>query len=163
MKSFMKSPQPIKRSRELAPLSREHHEALLLGWKLRQGIRYNTEASLMGRYTQWFLQHHLEEHFAKEEEGFARILPGTHPMIVRMKADHATIKSQVSSLANNASYMALEELAQKITDHVRFEERELFPLIEQTATPEQLQSILEHGSKNPSSVEWNQEFWVKKD
>ena len=159
----MKSPQPIKRSPELAPLSREHHEALLLGWKLRQGIRYHAAASVMGSYTQWFLHHHLEAHFMKEEEGFARILPGSHAMIERMKADHVAIKNQINILADNATYAALEELAQKITDHVRFEERELFPVIEQTASPEQLQLFLDHESKKASSAEWKPEFWMKKD
>ena len=35
----MNQPKPIKRSKELVPLSKEHHEGLLFAWKIKQGLQ----------------------------------------------------------------------------------------------------------------------------
>ena len=42
----MEEIKPLKRSKELAPLSREHHDGLLFAWKIKQGLA-NGNASLI--------------------------------------------------------------------------------------------------------------------
>ncbi len=57
----------------------------------------------------------------------------------------------------------LEKLADLVDDHVRYEERELFPHIEKTLKPAQLEAIGEQLNKHPSILldEYEDEFWVK--
>ena len=38
----MEEIKPLKRSKELAPLSREHHDGLLFAWKIKQGLANGT-------------------------------------------------------------------------------------------------------------------------
>ena len=59
--------KPIKRSTQLAPLSREHHEGLLFVWKIRQGIKKEVHPERMIAFVQWFWSTELEPHFRKEE------------------------------------------------------------------------------------------------
>ena len=66
--------KPIKRSKELAPLSREHHEGLLFAWKIKQGLKNETETKLIAEYVQWFWKNHLQEHFTEEEQILAPYL-----------------------------------------------------------------------------------------
>ena len=60
--------KPIKRNENLVPVSREHHATLLFCWKLRTGVKGETEPERMIRYTNWFWLHHLQSHFATEEK-----------------------------------------------------------------------------------------------
>lgn len=86
------SPQPIKRSAQLAPLSREHHEGLLAVWKIRQGLRNGTDTNTIARFVQWFWQEHLHTHFQQEETVLMPLLPG-EPLLHRMMEEHEEIEA----------------------------------------------------------------------
>src|SRR3954447_17582458 len=130
--------EPIKRSMQLAPLSREHHEGLLAAWKIRQGIAKNIKPLRIAAYVQWFWENHLLNHFEKEELFLTPVLSESHPLIRQMIQEHSLIKTLIQSLMQHADLKKLEQLAQMVTDHIRFEERQLFGGIEKAATPEQL-------------------------
>jgi len=72
--------QPIKRSRSLAPLSRDHHDGLLLCWKIREGIRKAIEADRIRRYVAYCLEQQLALHFIEEEEVVFAVLAEDDPM-----------------------------------------------------------------------------------
>src|SRR4029078_13416586 len=127
-------PRPIKRSKQLAPLSREHHETLLFTWKIRQGIKYGVSNKLIVEYCNWFWQIELKGHFKKEEAVLGMILPPDHPMMAKMLDDHQAIETQIRQLSAYASEFGLERLGQVISDHVRYEERMLFNYVERIAT-----------------------------
>ncbi|MEO5946621.1 MAG: hypothetical protein ABIP79_07360, partial [Chitinophagaceae bacterium] len=55
--------KPIKRSKQLTPLSREHHDGLLFAWKIRQGLENETPLEQLRKYTMWFWQQHIKPHF----------------------------------------------------------------------------------------------------
>ena len=156
------SPTPIKRSQELAPFSREHHEALLFVWKIRQGIKYKTEISTLASYCRWFWENYLKDHFQKEETAFLNVLPSTNAMLEKMLDDHDAIRSKIEQLTQFPSELGFERLAQIIQYHVRFEERELFKYIEQVASPGQLRNIFEliEDEKIHADIPWTIEFWV---
>lgn len=153
---------PIKRSKQLAPLSREHHESLLFAWKIRQGIKYGTSNESLVEYCNWFWENHLKDHFKKEEEAFSQILSVDHPMMKKMIDDHEAIEIKLKQLSEFPGNEGFERLAQIIIYHVRFEERELFNYIEQIAGNEKLNSIsrslVTEKSKDPK---WNHWFWIK--
>ena len=127
----------MKRAEALRSLSREHLEALLAAKRLR-------EASDLEEATRSFLEFWRDEgrrHFRVEEE----VLLPTWAMhatvdrrrVARMLEEHLAIRR--AALRLEAGEVALEELAEIGTllhDHVRFEERELFPIIEQALDAE---------------------------
>lgn len=153
---------PIKRSPQLAPLSRQHHDGLLLGWKLRQGIANGIDAARMTRYVQWFWQQHLVPHFAIEEKYLIEVLPVTHPLMAQMFAEHKIIESLVKQLEEHGDLKKLQELDALLTAHIRFEERTLFAAIEQQATPEQLQLIdAALAQETIIKDDWADAFWLK--
>ena len=154
--------KPIKRSEQLAPLSRDHHEGLLLVWKIRQGIKLKIEKESISKYCSWFWQHHLQEHFRKEEQFLLQIIPSSHELMQQMFSEHELIKEQLHELDQKSAYEKLEQFAQTLNDHIRFEERKLFSEIENTATPEQLDQIAKELNDEKVTAVWNDEFWVKK-
>ncbi|HEY1115383.1 MAG TPA: hemerythrin domain-containing protein [Chitinophagaceae bacterium] len=151
--------KPIKRSQELTQLSKEHHEALLLVWKIRQGIRKGVDPERIAKYCRWFWDAHLVAHFQKEEELLPAVLHKDHPLLQKMLDDHDVIQRRVKGLPDNSTQV-LELLAQSINDHVRFEERQLFNEVERLATPEQLTLIAEGLNEEEPVLVWEDEFWI---
>ncbi len=156
--------QPIKRSVQLAPLSREHHDGLLFAWKIKQGIENRTPLDDIRRYALWFWRHHIKPHFFQEEKILVPYLPAGHPMADRLKEEHDQIRELILGLDDQADKRTLIILGDLINQHIRFEERELFGYLEETLTPAQLESIFTQLQKHPISCaeEWKDEFWVKK-
>ena len=153
--------KPIKRSRELSPLSRDHHESLLFVWKIKQGLKYGINTDTIAAYCNWFLQNHLKTHFKIEENQLSKILPMDHPMMIKMFDDHRAIENKILQLQEYPSTYGLERLAQVVGYHVRFEEREMFNYIEEIASPEQLKELeLSHITEKPS-VQWKFQFWLR--
>lgn len=159
----MEERKPIKRSKELAPLSREHHDGLLFAWKIKQGLANGTPLETLCNYTGWFWTNHLESHFRDEEKVLIKSLPGDDPLVRQMLKEHAAIRDLKTSLNKEPNANSLELLTELINKHIRFEERKLFPYAEQVLTPEQLQEIyIELPNKSQCNTEWNEEFWLSK-
>lgn len=158
-----KEVKPIKRSKELAPLSKDHHEGLLFGWKIKQGLRYGAGLAVMANYAQWFWEADLAEHFRKEEDVLAPYLPTENEWVKRMFDEHKAIKALVDAVASSNDETVLVQLAGKIHDHIRFEERVLFPYAEEVIAPDDLR-VINEGLLVASShtTKWENEFWVKK-
>ena len=122
----------MKRSEALQPLSREHLTALLCAKKLR-------EAEEVAPASQAFLDFWHgdgQRHFRVEEEvllpAWAARAEVDRAGVMRMLEEHLEIRRQALRLA--AGELTLEEvraLGVLLHDHVRFEERQLFPLIEE--------------------------------
>lgn len=123
--------KPIKRSIQLAPLSRDHHEALSFVWKIKQGIKSGVSIESIAADCIWFFQNKLKAHFKIEEELLSKTMPLDHPMMIKMLDDHKAIESKIKQLQEFPSIYGLERLAQIITYHIRYEERVLYNEIEQ--------------------------------
>ena len=159
----MEEIKPIKRSKELAPLSREHHDGLLFAWKIKQGLANSTPVETICNYTRWFWSNHLKPHFRDEEKVLVKFLPEDNSLVHRMIKEHGQIRDLVSALDKDPDPGSLKLLSEYINNHIRFEERELFPYVEKTVTPEQLSEIyndLPHDLH--CDTEWKDEFWVRK-
>lgn len=158
--------KPIKRSRELAPYSRDHHEGLQFVWKLKQGLVNHTALETLGRYCRWFWENHLSAHFQSEEEVLIRYLPADHPLVNQMRGEHAQIRELLSSIAHSPDAASLKKLCTSLTNHIRFEERQLFLFAENTLTTHQLHEIYQQLSKdkscyvNTATSGWRDEFWI---
>ena len=154
---------PIKRSKELAPLSREHHDGLLFVWKIRQGLNNGTNIDLIAKYVSWFWHNHIKPHFHDEEKVLLEFLPPVNPLVKQMADEHAQIRAMILTLDKEVEADNLRMLADFVDKHIRFEERKLFPYAEKTLTPEQLQHIYAQLDAEPvCETEWKEEFWGKK-
>jgi hemerythrin-like domain-containing protein len=135
----------MKRSPELRDLSEQHHHGLVAARRLRQvalGKVPLTEA-VAGFLLDWHDE--IQPHFRAEEEillpEFARFVPEDHALIVRTLTEHVALRRAVRELARSDGE-ALQALAgtigQSLDDHIRFEERVLYPAVEATLTKEDL-------------------------
>ena len=76
--------------------------------------------------------------------------------------EHHSIESMVHINENIADEILLLNLAQAIDEHIRFEERQLFPYAEKAIAEKELNLIYDQLSKVPVQCEtWEREFWVK--
>lgn len=156
--------KPIKRSPQLAPLSREHHDGLLFAWKIKQGIENRASLDVMRKFTLWYWKHHIKPHFFQEEKILLPYLQDNDPLATRLHEEHDYIRELILGLDDEADHRTLVILADLLNRHIRFEERELFVHLEKILTPEQLENIFTQLEKHPvhCEQEWKDEFWVKK-
>ena len=157
-----KAIKPIKRSKQLTPLSKDHHDGLLFAWKIKQGLKNGADIKLIAEYVQWFWKNHLQEHFREEEQILAPHLPEDNKLLKQMIDEHHGIESMVHINENIADEILLLNLAQAIDEHIRFEERQLFPYAEKAIPEKDLNLIYDQLPKVPVHCEkWEQEFWVR--
>jgi hemerythrin-like domain-containing protein len=156
--------QPLKRNKNIIQLSKNHHLTLLFCWKIRTGLKLNVETGRIKAYVQYFWQTHMEPHFNEEET----ILFATVKDAAVQKAinEHAAIKHQVSEIVTSdyTESLQLKMFADAIDDHVRYEERELFPHLEKTLTETQLEYIgnqLQQIHNTVCKDDFTDAFWVK--
>lgn len=154
--------QPIKRSPQLAPLSREHHEGLLLVWKIQQGLRLDVDPERIRQYILWFWQNHIKPHFYQEEKILRPYIPADNELLKRMVREHEMIREFILGLDKEARKEILSSLSTLLNDHIRFEERQLFAYLEQTLSKEQLDIIFTQLEEHPVCNDvWKDEFWVR--
>jgi hemerythrin-like domain-containing protein len=128
----------MKRSRELKPLSSEHHQALLVAFQLKKGLAGHADSAGAPRDLPGLLAHarKFEEqlfraHARAEEELLGRFLTG--PDMGRLRAEHGELTRhlEVARTAAPGELRAhLSAFADLLERHVRWEERELFPYAE---------------------------------
>ncbi len=162
----MNNRKPIKRSNELAPLSRDHHSGLLLSWKIKTGIQKAISADRIANYVVFYYRAHLEEHFRQEEEYIFSLVGNVSPLVRKALAEHREITGLITQLENEkpTGYENLEKLMNLLETHIRYEERELFPYIEQKAEGHLLKNageIIAELHNNIKEPAWNDEFWVR--
>jgi len=152
---------PIKRSEYLKPLSREHHYSLLFGWKLRQGISRKVAVPRMIEYVRYFEAHMLIPHF--KEEQTCLFIHSDSPFVQQALDEHRHILSVIASMKaapDKTAYADLIALADLVDQHVRFEERQLFPFLEETLTEAQLTAVAEALKSGPSvGDDYEDHFW----
>jgi DUF438 domain-containing protein len=135
----------MKRSEALAILSRDHHQALVVAQKL---IRADADTATAAR-TRFldFWSPAGRHHFRLEEElllpAYAAYGDPYHPVVLRVLGDHVAIRAQADRLAAqpDTAVQTLHEFGTKFAAHVRLEERELFPLIEDAMPAGELLSL----------------------
>lgn len=159
----MTDAKPIKRSKQLASLSREHHDGLLFVWKLRKGLQNDISVQRIKEYSVWYWHNHLQSHFNSEEEILLPYLPLKNEMAIQLKKEHKNIRELIlkTGQADKNTFILLADL---LDDHIRFEERRFFNYLEKALSPEQLNSIYQQLNHAPAcAAEWKDEFWnVKK-
>lgn len=160
----MEQPTPIKRSKELTQLSREHHDGLLLAWKIKTGLSSNIELKRIADYVDFFYQSNLENHFKLEEQFLFSLLPAKNELCIKAELQHSELRAIINKIKMQVNATNLMEFVELLQGHIRFEERELFNYIEQNVPRSLLIEAainIENHSMN-NRLEWSDEFWAKK-
>jgi len=120
----------MKRHPWLVPFSHEHHDVLFQALELRRATPAPAARVRDGFLGFW--SQHGPPHFDREEAMVLPALGGRHPAVERVLAEHEGIRAAVERLAESgaADPDALHRIGETLAAHVRFEERELFPLVE---------------------------------
>lgn len=157
--------KPIKRNKHIVQLSKDHHFTLLFCWKIRTGVKLNVDMERIKKYVQYFWGNHIQPHFNEEET--ILFAPVKDAAVQKALDEHAEIKKQVDILTTSAKVnnADLLKLADKVESHMRYEERELFPHLENILNENQLQDIgrqLQQTQDTVSADTFADEFWIKK-
>ena len=135
----------MKRHASLHAFSEEHHLGLVEARRRRRaaaGTPADVVAAARGFLSFW--DQALVPHFRAEEEillpRYALRVPADDPLIVRLLVEHVRIRQRVLQVAGCCEGGAAPQedvawLGRFLDEHIRFEERVLFPAIE-AALPE---------------------------
>lgn len=140
----------MKRHVTLIPFSRDHHEALILSRLMqRDAPAYKglpSDNSGKASYAFAFFHDKLLPHFQAEEQCIAAVLMGKDPQLdtklTEMIQEHRQLSDFFQSIPGSDSQeTVLHDTGKLLEKHIRSEERELFPLIEQLFDDEFLVKI----------------------
>lgn len=149
--------KPLKRHKALQPFSREHHHGLLLSWKIRTGFSKKIELGRIKAYADWFFENELAPHFELEEKHIFPLLDADHELIKRALAEHRRLTRLFADTKNIEK--SLHKIEEELEQHIRFEERILFPEIQKHATDEQLTLIEDIHDDLRFEDNLDDEFW----
>lgn len=147
-----------RRSDALIPLTHDHHHALAQARRLRDAseIESVTERrSLANDFVNFYFGRAIR-HFHEEEELFFAPLidePKARDLVVRAVSDHLRMHALVRAVkrqlsegeADPATLVAISDL---LNEHVRFEEQELFPLVEELVPEDDLRDLAVAGRRD---------------
>ena len=139
----------MKRHPSLAHLSRDHHGALLLARLLQKdappykGLPLDTAGK--AEYALKFYQDDLIKHF-DDEERILKLVTGVSAdmdlLVETIYSEHQNLHVLFQSIKSNADLAThLDVLGKALELHVRKEERELFPLIQEKCSEELMDAI----------------------
>lgn len=128
----------MKRDQSLVPLSREHHFALRVARQLKacasgdaRWLADHWEEIRTALKSYWL--HGLEPHFAAEEQELPWSLLDPH-WRVRLTGDHDDLRAVLARITESeapTSADLLLSLAAGLDTHVRWEEKSLFPALQE--------------------------------
>jgi hemerythrin-like domain-containing protein len=142
----------LKRHKALYRLSHDHQHGLVLALKLKYK-KNPTSSSLeleVGKLKQELIQrfeNDLRIHFKMEESCFKPLFK-RNELLQRMHDEHKKLEVLYNKISLNTEGWNTEQQREKLNlfgelldFHIRFEERELFPMIENLLTEEQLKTM----------------------
>jgi hemerythrin-like domain-containing protein len=149
----------MKRNENIVPLSKDHHFGLLCSWKVGQGLKKETEVSRIRNYILYFWKQHLKQHFREEEEILFLYLEDE--FTIRIQKEHREIEDIISAMSSSENTDLISDFADLLEQHIRFEERDWFPHLEEKLDTSALEKI---GSRlqeihNKEQDDYEDEFW----
>jgi hemerythrin-like domain-containing protein len=148
------------RNKNLIPLSRQHHQALALCVRLDRAIcagEINLEA-WQAEIQQQF-ESEIGVHFAAEE---AILFPAAagfldlQAVIKELLTEHAVLKDYCArAAARDLDQQSLKNFGEKLTEHIRKEERQLFEGMQRVMNSSELDALgnaLDQGLKDASQA-----------
>jgi len=139
----------MKRHEALIPLSREHHGALLLAQVLKSDVPdYKGMPTLPAEKAAYALEafnNTLQPHFKKEEMLMQKVMhlnERLDTLVAEILREHIELTEAFQHLNQSQNLeRSLHLLGEKLSEHIRKEERVLFPLIEESCTTRLLNEL----------------------
>lgn len=151
----------MKRNESLYQLSHDHHHGLVKANQLTNLNKNLADKDALRNATIEFIRFYKDDlmnHFREEEEillpVFAKFTSKEQPFILETLKQHVEIRQRLIDLEediNNVEEInveALIELGNILKSHIRFEERQLFPAVEQFVPEHYLLFIKEKINKS---------------
>lgn len=152
----------MKRIEQLQPLSREHHQSLILAQKAIQTSKTG-DMDLISELCQKMVNEYPDVwmvHFQIEEESIFQLFDdsnnisnklrhnGTEVSMLceQLKQEHNTMNSYYKQM-KSGDYTVLEKFGELLKQHTRTEERQLFPLLDEILTAEELDKVYQTSVK----------------
>jgi hemerythrin-like domain-containing protein len=134
----------MKRDPALTDLSRDHHQALFRAMRMKRATEDDVDDVRDDVLAFW--SDHGARHFRIEEEillpAFATRSDPRSEAVVTVLVDHVWIRERMDRLAQDELDLAgVRELGARLEQHVRHEERVLFPLIEEALERDALATL----------------------
>jgi hemerythrin-like domain-containing protein len=135
----------MKRDPALISLSHEHQHGLAIALDLTRATEGTAPAIAAAFASFW--ENEGRRHFRAEEElllpALARHAPADHPAVVRVLVDHVELRRRAAALprGSSAPLKQVRKLGQRLGDHIRYEERVLFPLVERALPQAELTQL----------------------
>jgi len=154
---------PIKRAVELQPLSRQHHNGLFFCLLLDKGVKKQADKIILRDFCMYFWAEDLKHHFELEEKHLSDFVSyaALKDEIEKMLSEHLFIRKFFEQTDILNEYSISDKLQNILEKHIRFEERELFPLIQSTISSLELHELahaFENEINNNCSV-YPVKFW----
>jgi hypothetical protein len=136
----------VKRHPALEQLSRDHHQALVVAQRLKRASDATGTSARAGFVKYWEAEGRA--HFREEEEillpGCAGFVNPDEPIVAKVLTDHVRIRHFADTVqgVDRPGLDVLHDLGTQLEQHVRREERELFPLIEQSLPEAELDRLV---------------------
>jgi hemerythrin-like domain-containing protein len=143
----------MKRASELRKFSEDHHHGLVHARRLRKAAE-GDEAHPAADTAKDFLaywQAVTSTHFREEEEVLLPVLQRhggdvSQESVIEMLAQHAEIRGLIMGLSDEATRRTvrpetLQRIGEQLEEHIRLEERVVFPMIENILPEEGLKEV----------------------
>lgn len=155
----MKINKKASRNKNLYVFSHEHHHGLVFAVRLKKASQTNSET--LKKYVLHFWNTALDAHFKNEEELFLHLLTNKD-IKTQFLREHKLINSLINDIqsANEDFIQKARELSDQLKLHIKFEEKVLFPWLQDNLSPDELYQIGESlKSIEVKSHEFEPKFW----
>ncbi len=156
----------MKRDKNLETLSWEHHDGLVVALRIKKGLERQADPDEMIKYVLHIWENLLVGHFRREETALVELLRRTEKgkhLADRLLQEHELFRRIIGEFRRHGSEVSgsLQDFAELLSVHIRFEEKEVFPAVEQQASPEELQKIGAYLKEQHvlGDKDWPVEFW----
>jgi hemerythrin-like domain-containing protein len=138
----------MKRAEQLQKLSREHHGSLVMAKNIADIAENGSDADLLEaiKTVAQYYDDELEVHFQHEERTIFSLIFGQYKehiaIATTLLKEHGFIRMIIPKITPETARKDLADFALMLKNHTRMEERELFPIIEELFTDEQLDAVM---------------------
>ena len=143
----------VRRHQSLIPLAQDHYHGLLLVQQIREHKRiimtgWPPDPAGQARRVAEFYEEHLKNHFDAEEQALfplaSKHVESARAVVQELLNEHRALETFVAQFreaAEGITEQRIEEFASLLEQHIRKEDRVLFPLLEEHAPAEVLSQV----------------------